>query len=247
MKKSHLFILGVILTSSGLIQPSLAGEIYRFVDAEGTIHFTDQAPETKKGAKVNRFSDVAVGQVNIYKFVDQTGVIHLADTALDSRYKLIYQGSGTLQSFSGKTYSAKAALHKRYVEYAELIQEAATQTNLEPALLHAVIQAESAYNPNAVSPKGAVGLMQLMPGTAKRYGVSDSTDAAENIEGGARYLSDLLEMFSDDKQLAVAAYNAGEGAVIRYGYKIPPYKETKNYVKTVMSLYNTYQNELGDN
>lgn len=244
MKKSHFFILGIMLFSNGLTQPIFAGEIYRFVDAEGTIHFTDQPPVTKK-TKVDRLSDVAVGSVKIYKFVDNSGVIHLSDTASDPRYKLIYQGSGTLQSFSGQSYSIAAALHKKYVDYADIIQDAATRTHLEAALIHAVIQAESAYNENAVSPKGAVGLMQLMPGTAARYGVIDSKDATENIDGGTRYLKDLLEMFSDNKELAVAAYNAGENAVIRYGYQIPPYKETKNYVKTVMSLYQAYQDEFG--
>jgi soluble lytic murein transglycosylase-like protein len=104
-------------------------------------------------------------------------------------------------------------------------------------LLHAVIRVESAYNPSAVSSAGAVGLMQLMPGTAQRYGVVDRTDPVQNIEGGARYLRDLMAMFGSDLTLAIAAYNAGENAVIKYNNSIPPYPETQNYVRQVLSLY----------
>ena len=106
---------------------------------------------------------------------------------------------------------------------------------LEPALLHAVISAESAYNPQARSPKGARGLMQLMPDTARRFGVSDPDDPTENLHGGARYLRWLLDSFTD-LRLALAAYNAGEGAVQRYGNAIPPYPETRTYVRRVIEF-----------
>jgi len=102
-------------------------------------------------------------------------------------------------------------------------------------LVHSVIQAESNYNPLAVSPKGAQGLMQLMPSTARRFGVANSFNFAENIEGGVRYLRYLLTLFGDQK-LAVAAYNAGEEAVIRHG-GVPPYAETRNYVRAVSKNY----------
>ena len=100
-----------------------------------------------------------------------------------------------------------------------------------------MVRAESAYRSDAVSSKGAVGLMQLMPGTAERYGVTDRRDPAQNLRGGTEYLRDLLQMFDNDLQLALAAYNAGENAVIKYGNQIPPYNETQNYVRKVIRFY----------
>jgi soluble lytic murein transglycosylase-like protein len=123
-------------------------------------------------------------------------------------------------------------------EYAPLINAVADKYRLDPALLHAVIRAESSYNPWAVSNKGAVGLMQLMPGTAERYGVRDRRNPVENIEGGARYLSDLIDMFPSDIRLVIAAYNAGENAVKRHGNRIPPIAETRDYVLRVLDYYN---------
>jgi hypothetical protein len=114
------------------------------------------------------------------------------------------------------------------------------QYRLEPALMHAVISAESSYNPWAVSPKGAMGLMQLMPGTAERFGVSNPYDPVANMHGGARYLRWLLDRFNDPR-LAVAAYNAGEGAVQKYGNQIPPYQETQTYVVRVLDFYQRYR------
>jgi soluble lytic murein transglycosylase-like protein len=118
-----------------------------------------------------------------------------------------------------------------------LVLAAATKHNLPASLIHAVIQVESSYNPVAVSPKGATGLMQLMEGTAKRYGVSDRTDPEQNINAGSHYLSDLLRLFNQDKRLALAAYNAGENAVKRYNNQIPPFRETQQYVEKVLAIY----------
>ena len=112
-----------------------------------------------------------------------------------------------------------------------LVEEAAKNLDVSPLLVHSVIQVESNYNPYAVSPKGAQGLMQLMPATARRFGVTDSFDAKQNIEGGVRYLKFLQDTFKDDR-LAIAAYNAGEGAVTKYR-DVPPYPETKSYVDKV--------------
>jgi soluble lytic murein transglycosylase-like protein len=117
-----------------------------------------------------------------------------------------------------------------------LIEMVAGQHNLYPELLHAVIRTESAYNPSAVSSAGATGLMQLMPGTAKRYSVKDIWDPVDNLRGGAKYLRDLLDMFGNDLRLALAAYNAGENAVIKYGNRIPPYPETQRYVRKVLQF-----------
>ncbi len=132
-------------------------------------------------------------------------------------------------------------IHNKYQRYHKLIQEVAERTQVEPALLHAIIQAESSYNPRARSPRGAVGLMQLMPATARRFGVKNRTDPAANIYGGARYLRYLLKMFNNNKKLAIASYNAGEFAVKRYGNKVPPYKQTQKYVTKVMALYETHR------
>jgi soluble lytic murein transglycosylase-like protein len=118
-----------------------------------------------------------------------------------------------------------------------LVDDVAKQHGLDPLLLHAVVRAESGYNRQAVSPKGASGLMQLMPDTARRFGVTDLFDPRENLKAGARYLSWLLKLFDGDIELALAGYNAGEQAVIRAGYRIPPYNETIHYVPKVLSYY----------
>jgi soluble lytic murein transglycosylase-like protein len=115
---------------------------------------------------------------------------------------------------------------------AETVDRIARQNQLSPRLVHSVIQAESNYDPNAVSPKGAQGLMQLIPATARRFGVANVFDPADNIQGGARYLKHLLELYKGDETLALAAYNAGEGAVSRYG-GVPPFSETQGYVAKV--------------
>jgi len=128
--------------------------------------------------------------------------------------------------------------------YASHIEAAALANNVDASLIRAVITAESGYNPLAVSRAGAVGLMQLMPETASRYDVTDSRDPEQNIHGGTRYLRDLLTMFNNDLRLAIAAYNAGELAVMKYGNRIPPYRETLAYVPKVMKFYKLYRNDL---
>ena len=117
-------------------------------------------------------------------------------------------------------------------ELNDLIDSIASQNQVEAPLVHSVIQTESNYNPLAVSNKGAQGLMQLIPSTARRFGVKDSFDTRENVEGGTRYLKYLIDLFHGDYSRAVAAYNAGEAAVAKYG-GVPPYKETQNYVAQV--------------
>jgi len=131
-----------------------------------------------------------------------------------------------------RTKGMAAKLNHR--PYASIIKEKSRKYGVRVELVHAVIQAESSYNPRAVSHAGAVGLMQLMPATAKRFGVSDSKNPRQNIDGGVRYLKFLLNYFDNNLKLAVAGYNAGENAVIKHGRKIPPYKETRRYVTKVM-------------
>jgi soluble lytic murein transglycosylase-like protein len=123
------------------------------------------------------------------------------------------------------------------VAFKKLVEEAARRYGVDPMLLHAVINAESGYNQEAVSPKGALGLMQLMPATALRFGVTNVLDPRENLKAGARYLSWLLKRFGGDLELALAGYNAGEQAVVRAGYRIPANDETTHYVPKVLNNY----------
>ncbi len=168
-------------------------------------------------------------QADVYKFVDKNGDIYFTDKPKSTKYKLIIRTKR-------KSKGLKTMLANQK-KFAPIIQAAAKKHELDPQLLHAVIRVESAFNPDAVSVKGAVGLMQLMPKTAERYGVEDRRNPTENINGGANYLSMLMGMFKSDVKLAVAAYNAGENAVIKYGNQIPPYRETREYVDRVMGHY----------
>ena len=133
-------------------------------------------------------------------------------------------------------YSWLARQHDRRSRYDDLIEASAARWSVDPTLVKAVIQVESDFNPRCVSNKGARGLMQLIPETAKRYGVKDIFDPAENIEAGVHYLADLIAMFRNDLTHALAAYNAGEGAVLKYA-GIPPYEETSTYVKRALTVY----------
>ena len=176
---------------------------------------------------------------DIYKFTDTDGRVYYTDEPRHSLYKRIIK-SKTFRYSNTNNYHAKvhafSGANKK--KFAELIQQAAYRHQVDAKLVHAVIQTESAYNPTAQSPKGAVGLMQLMPDTARRFGVTDRNDPDQNVDGGTRYLKHLINMFNPNLDLAVAAYNAGENAVIRYNNSIPPYPETQNYVKQVLALYN---------
>jgi soluble lytic murein transglycosylase-like protein len=128
-------------------------------------------------------------------------------------------------------FSTGAASVDRY------IVDSGTRHGVDPVLLYAIMHRESSFKRNALSPKGARGLMQLMPGTAARFGVTNIFDPRQNIEGGARYVRILLDMFDGDVRLALAGYNAGEGAVLKYGRRVPPYRETQEYVRRISERY----------
>lgn len=170
---------------------------------------------------------------DVYKYLNPSGQIHLTDQPMPEPYQL-------LKIFrTPKPRSSRwLEFNHRKARYSSLIDRAAEANGLEPELVHAVVRAESAYQEDAISHAGAIGLMQLMPQTAKTLGVDDPFDPVQNVHGGALYLRILLARFNDDLRLALAAYNAGESAVIKYGYQIPPYNETQRYVVKVMDFYN---------
>lgn len=179
------------------------------------------------------------GQADVFQSMDAEGVVHLTNVPADSSYQvLIHVPEIGIPRFCNKILIRPA---ENSPDYREVLSTAAREHNLDKALLRAVITVESAFNPNAVSSEGAVGLMQLMPATAKRYGVKDRYDPAQNVKGGAAYLHDLMHQFHDNLPLVLAAYNAGENAVSRYGNHIPPYPETRRYVPRVLNLYHQYQ------
>ena len=149
------------------------------------------------------------------------------------------QSSGTTTTTTGTTSTAGTSSGQTVTgDFANLINQASQKYGVNPNLVKAVIKAESNFNPNAVSYAGAQGLMQLMPATAHGLGVTNSLDPAQNIEGGVKFLSQLLKHYNGNVRLAVAAYNAGPGAVDRYG-GIPPYQETQTYVTRVLGYFNT--------
>ena len=174
---------------------------------------------------------------NIYAFKDEKGVTHFSNLPhLDKRYKLVYRIPTSVQ-LRPNAWSASGPSVIDIEKLIPIIANAARANGLDAKLVHAVIRAESGYNENAISSKGAVGLMQLIPATAQRYGVINSYDPTQNISGGTRYLRDLLKMFNGNIELALAGYNAGENAVIRAGNRVPPYPETMAYVPKVLSFY----------
>jgi soluble lytic murein transglycosylase-like protein len=184
-------------------------------------------------------------KADIYRYTDARGIVHFSNVPDNRQYRLVVATQGAENRASQAAPSMPAQISRAGKDrYAPLVENAARAHQVDAALLHAVITAESGYNPAVVSRKGAVGLMQLMPETARRYGVENSFDPAQNINGGTKYLSDLLQMFNNNIELAVAAYNAGENAVIRHGYSIPPYRETLAYVPKVLKLQKKYRSIL---
>ena len=139
-----------------------------------------------------------------------------------------------------RIYSSNNNAHFNKLPYNAEVLAAAKQTSLEPALIHAVIATESKHNARALSNKGAYGLMQLMPATARRFNVQNKNDAAQNILAGSLYLRELLNLFNGDLKLSLAAYNAGPAAVQKYNNRIPPYQETMKYVPKVLKYYRQY-------
>lgn len=180
---------------------------------------------------------------DLYAYTDENGILNITNVpSTDTRYKLLRKESNGRTWNKSITSLKTGARHtyKRSPGLDNIVQEAAQTHKVDAALVHAVIHAESGFNPNAVSPKGASGLMQLMPATARRYGVQNIFDPQQNVGAGVHYLKDLLKMFGNNQRLALAAYNAGENSVKRFG-GIPPYPETTQYVSKVLTLHTRYR------
>lgn len=193
---------------------------------------------------------------DIWGYVDESGVAHLSDHQVNERY-LLFKKEGErppMEAYTpppvfvppppmaaGQVIRVSTALR---AQFAPLIAKVALEHKLDASLLHAIVTVESGYNPQALSPAGAVGLMQLIPDTAQRFGVKNINDPLENLRGGARYLRFLLTLFKNDLELVLAAYNAGENAVAQAGNRIPNYAETKAYVPAVLTQYRHYSNSF---
>lgn len=211
IKRLALFYLSILV---GVAAQSVRADIYKVVAADGSVTFTNVYRPGRNYVRVLRTP----------KPKPQPRAV--APTAARSP-----RPSAPLPSAP-----APAGL-----PYASQVAAAAAAHQLPEALLHAVIRTESNYNPLAISGRGAIGLMQLMPDTARELGVTDPWDPAANIHGGARYLKQLMALFDNDLQLALAAYNAGPGAVLRQGRAIPPYAETRQYVPKVIGRFQHLQ------
>jgi len=183
---------------------------------------------------------------DIYTFKDEHGVVHFTNIrGLDPRYRLLRKEGSSAVPGSHSVARVYMPSEEEIARYSSIVETASRAYGVDKALVHAVISAESGYNSQAVSRAGARGLMQLMPETARRYGVRNSLDPADNIYGGVKYLRDLITMFNGNLKLVLAAYNAGENAVIRAGLRIPPYPETLGYVPKVLEFYHRFQTSQG--
>lgn len=176
---------------------------------------------------------------DVYIDTSQTEEIKITSYALDTHNSVTIQDDVVVDSANSALESKPNNAYSKLPYHHEVIA-AAKETSLDPALIHAVIATESKHNPKALSNKGAFGLMQLMPATARRFNVRDRNDPKQNIVAGAKYLRELLTLYKGDLKLTLAAYNAGPGAVKKYSNHIPPYRETMHYVPKVLRYYQQY-------
>jgi soluble lytic murein transglycosylase-like protein len=177
-------------------------------------------------------------KAQVYSGLSESGSIVLSSTADDVAKSVLIEAERVEPPLvAAQVQAGQDFLLSVPQSFMPFIKEASSAYRIPTELIHAVISVESNYNPNAVSPKGARGLMQLMPATAKRFGSNNATDPRQNILTGSRYLRWLLDFFDEDVELAIAAYNAGEAAVVQAGRKIPRFTETQLYVPKVLSIY----------
>lgn len=214
-------------------------DIYKYVDADGNVYFSDE-PLSRPNLRLEWKRSSTRLVTDNHQATEALRQRQAESQArLQARLQNPLNVHPDVYSQRPRAPRVSGSMAARRAQYEGLIQAAARRHRVPAELLHAVIRAESAYRPDALSHAGACGLMQLMPGTARRFNVRDIWDPAENIRGGATYLRLLLDMFDNDLRLALAAYNAGEGAVRRYGNQIPPFRETQGYVRTVMQFLST--------
>jgi len=189
---------------------------------------------------------IALACVASFSFAAEFGAVASSEYRLSIEKSTAFRAAATEPAVPAREPRKETVIAARFVDrpFAKLIEVAARDAALDPALVHAVISIESGYNPTARSPKGALGLMQVMPATAARYGVRDpGRSPAANLKAGTLYLSDLMQLFDSRIDLVLAAYNAGENAVLRYGQRIPPYRETQQYVPAVLARYREWREE----
>jgi len=224
MAKKHAYlavstVLSLILSATFV--PAVSADIYKYVDSEGIVHFSNE-PVPKVSQQVVKESSAARAAKG--------------GPVLTPTTKLASYGKNDNAKAAPAVYKAPEDNFGEEVPYADIIYAKCDKYGVEPGLVKSIIKAESAFHADAVSPKGAKGLMQLMPATASDMGVYDIFSPEQNIDGGVKYLKYLLDTFGGDVELSVAAYNCGQGKVIRNGMCVPEIPETKNYVKKVLRL-----------
>lgn len=236
-------VIFLMLGSSTLTHADIYKKI---VGSNGVITYTNKAAATEKPIIKSAVRPATVTTGYFYKYQDSEKHVIYTDkprsnALLLSKMKVNLPSQTVSTAFINQALTSSSITsfqnNANKARFNSLIAKAAARHQVDVKLLHAVIQTESAYRPNAVSSAGAVGLMQLMPATASRFGVMDSNNPEQNIDGGTRYLRHLLDLFPNNLDLAIAAYNAGENSVLRHNNSIPPYPETQNYVRQVLALY----------
>lgn len=238
-------VFGLILALGSQVT---AGSGYRkIVHEDGRVEFTDVNINSKTTGGQKTRSQVTTsknrtGVTTVYKYEQRNGVVSYSDSRPESGIQVEVIRFACFACDPASTVDWNHT-PLNLLAFKSQIDTEATSRALDPALVRAIIHAESGFNPKALSPQGAQGLMQLMPGTARELGVGNAFDTSENIRGGTKYLAKLLTMFNGDIRLAAAAYNAGPNAVRKHG-DVPPYEETQTYVKRVGILHSRYQQAL---
>ncbi len=228
IRRTHPTLAVLLAPLLALGMPAFADGIKRIVHPDGTVEFTNVGGSQKRASSKDEV---------VFRYTDDNGVVAYSGIQpAGAEYDIIRFHCYACDPNSRVNWRTTPLFLK---PFREEIRVAAEEFNVDPALVRAVIHAESAFNASALSPKGAQGLMQLMPATAEELGVRNAMAAPENIRGGVNYLAQMLKRFNGDITLATAAYNAGPGAVGRHG-GVPPYAETRAYVERVSILHQRY-------